>query len=244
MKEVKLSWRDPAISELECILGRGDRRVSQVIYSAWKQGTKFDGWTDQFRYDIWLDAYKKNNLEIERYIKEIPETSSLPWNHIDKGVANRFLKEERQKAYSQTLTENCRNSVCHICGIQRKNDFAEYVTCHKHSRSIDKTKKTDQIDLKKAEAPVLRNNKEENRIHLRIHYQKLGYTKYISHLDLIRLFDRIFRRSGIHIAYTNGYNKRPKMSFGPPLSLGHTSDSEYMDIEVNSPPQKNIKKAI
>ena len=50
IRQIKFSWRDPKVSEIECILGRGDRNIAKVIYTAWESGTKFDGWSDLFRY--------------------------------------------------------------------------------------------------------------------------------------------------------------------------------------------------
>ncbi|MGQ9630427.1 MAG: TIGR03936 family radical SAM-associated protein [bacterium] len=66
----------------------------------------------------------------------------------------------------------------------------------------------------------------------RIRFSKGDEAKYISHLDTVKAFYRALRRAGINVAYTRGYNPRPKVSFGPPLSVGCTSDSEYLDLEV------------
>jgi len=66
----------------------------------------------------------------------------------------------------------------------------------------------------------------------RMKYAKEGYLRYISHLDLIRLFNRIFRKSGIKVAYTKGFHPHPKFSFSPPLPLGYESKCEYLDFEL------------
>ena len=62
-------------------------------------------------------------------------------------------------------------------------------------------------------------------------FEKTGDIRYISHLDLMRQFQRAFKRSGIHLAYSQGFNPHPKMSFGQPLSLGFTSTGEYLEFE-------------
>ena len=67
---------------------------------------------------------------------------------------------------------------------------------------------------------------------LRVKFTKENYLKYISHLDLMRLFNRAFRRGNIPIKYSEGYNPQPKFSIANPLSLGIESISEYMDIEL------------
>ncbi|MBR5236583.1 MAG: TIGR03936 family radical SAM-associated protein [Clostridia bacterium] len=64
-------------------------------------------------------------------------------------------------------------------------------------------------------------------------YSKFGDAKYISHLDLIRLFSRAFKRAHIPLTYSEGFNPHPKMAIGLPLSVGITSEGEYVDAEVD-----------
>jgi radical SAM-linked protein len=66
---------------------------------------------------------------------------------------------------------------------------------------------------------------------IRIKFIRGDEVKYISHLDLMKVFDRALRRSNISIAYSQGYNPHPQMVFGLPLSVGVTSNSEYADFE-------------
>ena len=67
---------------------------------------------------------------------------------------------------------------------------------------------------------------------VRVFYDKIGTIKYISHLDMNRVFLRIIRRSGIPVWYTEGFNPHPKINFALPLSLGFESTSEIMDIRI------------
>ena len=68
-----------------------------------------------------------------------------------------------------------------------------------------------------------------------ISFSKSGYGKYSSHLDLLRLFKRAFRRAGIPVAYSHGFNPHPKMSFAQPLSLGYAADNELLEFETEEP---------
>ena len=68
---------------------------------------------------------------------------------------------------------------------------------------------------------------------VRVFYDKIGTVKYISHLDMNRVFLRIIRRSGIPVWYTEGFNPHPKIKFALPLSLGFESTSEIMDIRID-----------
>lgn len=65
----------------------------------------------------------------------------------------------------------------------------------------------------------------------RLQFTKYGDMKYVSHLDLIRLFTRIFHRADLPLAYSEGFNPHPKMSVLLPLSVGFESACEYIDVE-------------
>jgi len=65
----------------------------------------------------------------------------------------------------------------------------------------------------------------------RLRYSKQGELRFISHLDLVRGFERILRRAGLPVAYSEGYNPHPKLGFGPALPLGVESVAEYLDME-------------
>lgn len=71
------------------------------------------------------------------------------------------------------------------------------------------------------------------RIKVRIKFSKHGALKFIGHLDIMRYFQKAFRRSGIDIAYTEGFSPHPVMSFAAPLGVGLESDGEYLDVELN-----------
>lgn len=67
-----------------------------------------------------------------------------------------------------------------------------------------------------------------------ITFTKLGYIKYTSHLDMLRLFKRSFKRAGISLVYSQGFNPHPSMTFGQPLSLGYESTCELLEFEAKS----------
>lgn len=69
-------------------------------------------------------------------------------------------------------------------------------------------------------------------MNLRVKFTKKNYLKYISHHDLMRLFERAFRRANIPIKYSEGFNPQPRLSIANPLALGIASGGEYMDIEL------------
>jgi radical SAM family uncharacterized protein/radical SAM-linked protein len=244
-RQVKLSWRDPEVSQIECILGRGDRRLADVISTAWKKGARFDGWTEHFRYQEWINAFVESGIDINNYLEEIPEENNLPWDHIDKGVTKSFLKKERQNAYREVQTIDCKDGPCFGCGIQRKNGFSELSQCYimTDDKSENLSISTGEITKPVDNSP--RSFETENQqctiYHYRIQYTKNGYNKYLGHFDIVRAFERAFRRAHIEVVHSQGFNPRPKLSFSAPLKLGYTSEAEYVDIQVYEKSATTIK---
>ena len=75
-------------------------------------------------------------------------------------------------------------------------------------------------------------------------FSKEDNLKYISHLDLLRVFQRAFKRAKIRLRYSQGYNPHAKIGFGHPLSLGYESTGEYMEFSAPLPEyfEKLLKK--
>jgi len=116
----QFSWQDPKTSQIEAILSRGDRRLGRVIHKAWEMGSKFDAWHEHFKYDNWLQALKECDLDPVFYSnRERPIDELLPWQHIDIGVTQAYLKKEYQLMQQGTETPDCRHEICNACGLQR-----------------------------------------------------------------------------------------------------------------------------
>ena len=73
-------------------------------------------------------------------------------------------------------------------------------------------------------------------------FEKVGAARFISHLDLMRLFQRAFKRAGLPLTHTQGFNPRPSVSIALPLSLGAESHCELLDFDLESPvPMEDIR---
>lgn len=117
-RKVKFQYHDPNLSILEGYVSRGDRRIGSVIESAYKKGAKFDGWSDQFKFDSWIEAMEENNLPLEFYsYRERGKDEILPWDIIDPGVNKEYLLRELKRAKKMDTTRDCRIS-CNYCGIE------------------------------------------------------------------------------------------------------------------------------
>ena len=73
-------------SILEGIFSRGDRRLNAVLVQAWREGARFDSWSDFFDFNIWKRAFETNNLDYSIYLSELSRSAALPWDHIDTGI--------------------------------------------------------------------------------------------------------------------------------------------------------------
>jgi len=103
-RKIKIDVSDVKQSMLEACMSRGDRRIGDVIYGAWKNGAKMDSWSEHFNFDIWKRAFKHKGLDIEDYAcRKYNLDDILPWEHICTGVSKEYLREELLKSglYSQ-----------------------------------------------------------------------------------------------------------------------------------------------
>lgn len=120
-KKIKVSYHETPTSLLEGVLARGDRRLSAVIYSAFKDGCKFDSWDEHFKFDSWMKAFEENNLDPYFYTQRKRDFSEvLPWDHLDYGISRKFLEKENLKAHENKTTPHCRIK-CAGCGANRLN---------------------------------------------------------------------------------------------------------------------------
>jgi len=116
-KNFKINFSNFEMNYIETILSRGDRRLSKVLESAWKNGCKMDGWIEKFNLNNWIGAFKENNLSPDSYADKIDINSVLPWEYIRSGVSKQFLIKEYNEAMNEETTEDCRTSLCVGCGI-------------------------------------------------------------------------------------------------------------------------------
>ncbi|NLL81488.1 MAG: TIGR03960 family B12-binding radical SAM protein [Tissierellia bacterium] len=116
-RKVVFNYHDADLSYIEAIFARGDRRLSELLIKAWEKGCKFDGWSEFFKYDLWLEALEESHVDGEFYANRYRELDEVfPWDFIDSGVSKEFLIREYKKAIHGKTTDDCRNG-CRACGI-------------------------------------------------------------------------------------------------------------------------------
>ena len=121
IKNVTLNYHDSKTGIIEAVFARGDRKVGKALLAAWRRGARFDGWSDCFDYERWLEAFTEAGIDKDFYAaRQRGENEVFPWEHISPGVSRKFLWNEWQKAYAQQLTHDCRRSTCTGCGVCQK----------------------------------------------------------------------------------------------------------------------------
>jgi len=114
---VKINWTDSRETMMEAWLSRGDRRMGEVIKTAWQNGAKFDAWQDEFRIELWISAFESQGLSPDFYTHRLRGTDEIfPWDHIHTGVRKSYLLQEYKNSHSGTLRADCRTE-CFACGI-------------------------------------------------------------------------------------------------------------------------------
>jgi radical SAM family uncharacterized protein/radical SAM-linked protein len=218
-KNIQLSWHEPSSSRIEAALARGDKRLAGVVYSVWKSGGRLE--QDAFVYDRWKDAFASHGLDISEFAnREFDKASPLPWDHIDYGVTKEFLIREDARADKSELTEDCRTGACSGCGV-RERTKGDCPPALPGGRRIDA-----------ARQPVLSQGQTRRVL---VVFSKGERLRWLGHLDLIRVFDHAVRMSGIPVAYSDGFNPRPRMSVASALPLGATADNEAFVLGAVEP---------
>lgn len=117
---LKLTWNNPHETLMEAWLSRGDRRLADVVETAWRLGAKFDAWQDQFNFEIWRQAFAAHQLDPAFYThRQRSEDEIFPWDHIFSGVRKAYLLSEYHASLAEKTQKDCRQG-CFACGILPK----------------------------------------------------------------------------------------------------------------------------
>jgi radical SAM-linked protein len=219
MPGINFKWKNPEASILEGLWARGDRRLSRLLLEAYKKGCKFDGWSDQFQYQLWQEAFCCTGVDVDFYTTRARDAEeALAWDHIDTKVTKDFLKNEWQKATKSEHTIDCRNGECNACGVC---DF-EFIEPKVFSACKEET------------GPSLSEygHKATFFKKLMVSYSKQDQAKYFGHLELVKIFLRALRRAGIPVKFSEGFHPKPKVSFEDPLPVGLEGLNEFFYLSV------------
>lgn len=239
VRGLKVNFTDVRISAMEDFVGRGDRRLSSVVRRAWKLGAGMDAWWESLdkAFAAWTQAidesdltwkYRKvesgewNVFEKDEDDQEDPSNphssldDALPWDHIDTGIDKQWLKTDLHRALEAAIVPDCSFEGCSHCGVCGV-DFGHNVV-------------VPPLPIPQFAGHFEPNQQRSQR--LRVRLGKVGEMALISHLDLMRLFDRAVRRASLPITFTGGFHPSPRIVSANALPLGTTSSGEIVDFEL------------
>jgi len=215
---LRFKWQDPHLSFLEGIFSLGNKNLSQVLVEAFRLGCRFDGWSDQFQYSLWKEAFEKTGLKMDVHTRKRKTEDTLPWSFIETGMDAQFLWEEYQRGLEEKISPPCVKENCHRCGICDGKIIAIKENDPKEIKTLEKIVKKDirKKGLKKK---------------IRLKFRKVGEMRFLSHLELMHLFYRASKRADLPLCFSEGFHPMPRIIFGTALPVGMESLMEIVDME-------------
>ncbi len=121
-RAIGFRYHDGRPGIVEGLLSRGDRRVGKIIEEVWRDGGRFDGWSEYFSFERWMESAERaladDPVDVDWYTtREREESEVLPWDHLDSGLNKEWLWEDWLDALDETEVDDCRWEPCFDCGV-------------------------------------------------------------------------------------------------------------------------------
>ena len=212
IKGTKVAYQDPWSSYIEGVISRGGIEIANLIEAAYRQGARLDAWYEHFNKKLWLDLIEEGNYPIrDGWNLEEP----LPWDVVSLGISRLFLKREWERAKESLLTTKCLPVCEYPCGVCSKEYWVDEAV-------------EEEFEKIEGEAPqgAVRS--------VLFSYQKEERAVFISHINVMRIFEQAFQRAGIEVAFTQGFNPKPKLEAVNPLSTGISGLGEVLLVDIHN----------
>lgn len=225
IKGLKINYHEQSVSQLEAVLTRGDATLCNYIEKLWKKGCYLDAWGEYFDRNVWKETAEELGISLKDLAqKEYKTEETLPWDFIDIGVEKNWLIKEYESALESITKTSCETGCvnCGVCG-----NFKTHKVMDKIYESKRETVNGKQNELNPSTVRPL-----DLSAKYRIKLTKKGILRYFSHLDWQNTFFKALARSGLNIAFSQGFNPSMKVSLGVALPLFIESECELVDIEI------------
>jgi radical SAM family uncharacterized protein/radical SAM-linked protein len=215
---LRFKWQDPNLSYLEGIFSMGDRNLSPVLVEAHRLGCRFDGWSDQFQYLFWTEAFEKMGYEMGPHKRKESFKEPLPWFFIETGIESTFLWEEYQKGLKEETSVPCKGD-CIRCGV-----------CDGETIRVRESVPDEIGFLERRKGREIRKKTLKKKVRLR--FTKKGEVRFLSHLELAHLFYRASKRADLPLCHSEGFHPMPRIVFATALPVGMESLMEIVHLEL------------
>jgi radical SAM family uncharacterized protein/radical SAM-linked protein len=220
---VKFGRHHPEETFLEGLITRGDRRAGDLLEAAFRKGCRFDAWGEHLRFDLWMEAVEEVGYDVADALREREPSERLPWDHLDALVTKEWLQEDWERAKILMHAPDCRAKKCHKCGVidTERELCATMLRDHVKARAKGEPPPRPPPVPREEPAPAQR---------LIFRYSRTGPARFLSHLESMTAWTRAFRRARLPLAYTQGFNKHPRLAFTTALPSGEETVGD--DLEV------------
>lgn len=245
---VKANFTDVTISKLEAVISKGGPELADALERAYRNGAYLDAWDDTQPFAKWFAALEELGIDAEHYTRErlTDPDEPLPWDVINVGLDKAWLKQEWERSLRAASTTPC-FEACSVCGVCNQfnvwpnftDKFQETGGSIPPADGEPLTK--DEVETLGAESAVLplseapASQPPSAVARVRIKVQKRDVYRFISHLDWMRLIHRAVKRAGLPVAYSQGFNPKPKIGFSPALPLYVEALGEWVDLDLTQP---------
>ena len=210
-KNLNLDFHSPGRSMVETILSRGDARVGDLLLEVYRRGETFTAWDGHFHLSTWQEALPA--LQGADFLSELPLAAELPWDFVQLNFHKHHLEEEYRRSGVAQATPSCAGQDCALCA-----------GCAFGRREFPPASWAGEAGPAAAPPSAYRR--------LRLHYQKKGDLRHLSHLAMMQYLERLLRMSGLLFRYSQGFHPRIKMAALPPLPVGAEGDDEVIEVAV------------
>ena len=240
-ESVQVIRPDVTASHQRGILQRGDRRLAAVLENIILSGN-LPSPHSKVDMNVWQSSAEKANVELSRYLQSRSLIDPLAWDHLDNGRKS-ALKEDKLLAAANKLNDRNRDQVSLGASISRER-FQELLS-EQYRQSM-----LSDVQAKEAAKPKISYGRRGKRrqssqaiikSRLRVRYSKSGFMRFLSHSDIIRVFELATRSAKIPLVYSQSIRPTPKISYGSPLMTGIASVAEYLDMEIHMGREANIQ---
>lgn len=231
-RNIQYKIREAESAYLSSILSRGDRSYASAVIAMSEIEFSTDNLGEDHSLENWRQKLTASGIDLEKASSARPLGSPLPWDHIEYDLAREQLLKSRQNAFP--ASESRKSSGGFKLGelILSKPDLTEQILAPVQAAPTGSFGRRPKRVLSEP-APMI-----VPRSRIRLQWTKDEAVRYVGHLATMRMFERAIRRASMPVAYSQGFHQRPKLSFGPPLSLGYSSRCEFLDIQLDTPFQE------
>jgi radical SAM-linked protein len=255
IRGVKANFTSPEISKLEALISKGGEDLAAVLELAYRNGAYLDAWDETKPFAKWFEALEALGVDYEAYTRErfTDPDEPLPWDGMDVGLDKAWLKTEWERSQKAASTTPC-FEACSLCGVCSSFNIWPSFSLASDSESVQQERQADLALPKvtpcvsETSPPTSETATTEERhasgrhpkIHkvapqrLRLTVEKRGDMRYTAHLDWMRLLHRVFKRSGLPVMLSQGFNPHPRVTMPPALPMFTEAQAEWVDVELDT----------